>query len=67
MAKARGTCGVMVTASHNAAPDNGVKIIEPDGGMLIPSWEPITEKLVNAVDLVEEMKEVDFAQTKPTP
>ena len=36
MAKQRGkTCGVMITASHNAAPDNGVKIIEPNGGMLM--------------------------------
>jgi hypothetical protein len=27
-------CGLMVTASHNPEPDNGVKIVEPDGGML---------------------------------
>jgi hypothetical protein len=34
-AKQVGTCGVMITASHNMHDDNGVKIIEPDGSMLI--------------------------------
>ena len=33
-AKVVGTCGVMITASHNTHSDNGVKIIEPDGSML---------------------------------
>lgn len=27
-------CGLMITASHNPEPDNGVKIVEPDGAML---------------------------------
>ena len=57
----------MVTASHNAAPDNGVKIIEPTGGMLIQSWEPYAERLVNAKDLIEEIKNIDFAYTTPAP
>ena len=38
-AKEKGTCGVMVTASHNPAEDNGIKMIEPDGRMLDPDWE----------------------------
>ena len=45
------TCGVMVTASHNHHVDNGVKIIEPDGSMLVHKWEEIAEMLVNSQDL----------------
>lgn len=40
--------GVMVTASHNPEEDNGVKIVDPNGGMLSAAWEPWTEKLGNA-------------------
>jgi phosphomannomutase len=29
--------GVVVTASHNPVQDNGVKIVDPDGGMLTSS------------------------------
>lgn len=31
--------GLVVTASHNPAPDNGVKLVEPSGYMLQQSWE----------------------------
>lgn len=31
--------GVCVTASHNPAPDNGVKLVDPSGHMLAPEWE----------------------------
>ena len=47
-AKCVGLVGVMITASHNHHADNGVKIVEPDGSMLVPSWEPFIEKAVNA-------------------
>ena len=40
--------GIMITASHNPEPDNGVKLIDVDGGMLSQSWEPYAEQLVNA-------------------
>lgn len=40
--------GVMVTASHNPKEDNGVKIVDPDGGMLTRTWETAAEELVNA-------------------
>ncbi|VDP94492.1 unnamed protein product [Echinostoma caproni] len=33
--------GVMVTASHNPSCDNGIKLIDPDGGMLKTAWEPL--------------------------
>lgn len=31
--------GVCITASHNPAPDNGVKLVEPSGEMLSQDWE----------------------------
>ena len=33
--------GVVVTASHNPVEDNGVKMIDADGGMLAQSWEKV--------------------------
>lgn len=51
--------GVMITASHNAEIDNGIKIVDPDGGMLDQSWEPLAESLVNASTLQEVLVAVD--------
>ena len=34
--------GVMVTASHNGIEDNGVKMVDPDGGMLAQAWEKVS-------------------------
>ena len=42
--------GVMVTASHNPEPDNGVKLVDPAGEMLEPSWEGIATRLANVSD-----------------
>ncbi|KAJ9051267.1 hypothetical protein DSO57_1006189 [Entomophthora muscae] len=42
--------GVMVTASHNPAEDNGVKIVEPRGEMLDQAWEAHVTKFVNIED-----------------
>jgi phosphoacetylglucosamine mutase len=39
--------GVMVTASHNPAKDNGVKIVDPMGDMLEQEWETFATDLVN--------------------
>lgn len=43
----KATIGVMITASHNDEPDNGVKLVDPHGEMLEASWEGIATKLAN--------------------
>ncbi|KAJ6665827.1 hypothetical protein lerEdw1_001299 [Lerista edwardsae] len=46
----KSTIGVMVTASHNPEEDNGVKLIDPLGEMLAPTWEEHATRLANADD-----------------
>ena len=38
----------MITASHNPAPDNGVKLVDPAGEMLEAAWESIATTIANA-------------------
>ena len=40
--------GLMVTASHNPEPDNGIKLVDSDGGMLAQSWEAYATAVANA-------------------
>lgn len=40
--------GLMVTASHNSVEDNGVKMVDPEGGMLAMDWEKHAAALANA-------------------
>ncbi|KAJ3479609.1 hypothetical protein NLI96_g8943 [Meripilus lineatus] len=42
------TVGVMVTASHNPEPDNGVKLVDPRGEMLESAWEVHATNVANA-------------------
>ena len=37
----------MITASHNPAPDNGLKIVEMGGEMLAVQWESYATQLAN--------------------
>ncbi|CAI7631990.1 unnamed protein product [Penicillium pancosmium] len=63
--------GVMVTASHNPAEDNGVKLVDPMGEMLEAEWETYATKLANApldkiADVYDELvKEIDVKMTNP--
>lgn len=38
--------GVMITASHNPPEDNGLKLIDTNGGMLSPDLESSVEEFV---------------------
>ncbi|EGV61648.1 phosphoacetylglucosamine mutase [Yamadazyma tenuis ATCC 10573] len=42
------TVGVMITASHNPPPDNGVKVVDPLGNMLEAAWEEHATVLANS-------------------
>ncbi|KIK47847.1 hypothetical protein CY34DRAFT_798926 [Suillus luteus UH-Slu-Lm8-n1] len=53
------TIGVMVTASHNPEPDNGVKLVDPRGEMLESSWEAHATALANAPNSVAFIAAVD--------
>jgi len=44
------TTGLMITASHNPEEDNGVKLVEPLGEMLVPGWEAHATRVAQAGD-----------------
>ena len=58
--KAKGgqVIGIVVTASHNPVQDNGVKLVDPLGEMLQPSWEKHASNLANAEDIVDVLRGV---------
>ncbi|KAI0375077.1 phosphoacetylglucosamine mutase [Pilatotrama ljubarskyi] len=65
------TIGVMVTASHNPEPDNGVKLVDPRGEMLEAAWEahatnlanaPTTDAYIDALDAFVKTLKIDLAK-----
>lgn len=56
----KATVGVMITASHNPEPDNGVKLVDPAGEMLEQSWEAWATRFANVDDdkLEDLMREI---------
>ncbi|KAF3431729.1 hypothetical protein FNV43_RR26464 [Rhamnella rubrinervis] len=63
--KTESVIGLMITASHNEVSDNGVKIAEPNGGMLSQHWEPFADALANAQTPEHLLQVVDeFAESE---
>ena len=61
--KTQQVTGICITASHNPAPDNGIKMVEPTGEMLQQRYEPVADELANAVSDQEVVHLVlDFMQ-----
>ncbi|XWS16893.1 hypothetical protein CRYUN_Cryun33cG0020400 [Craigia yunnanensis] len=46
--KTQSVVGLMIIASHNKVTDNGVKTVDPTGGMLSQELEPFADQLANA-------------------
>ncbi|KAI5284190.1 Phosphoacetylglucosamine Mutase, partial [Ascosphaera atra] len=63
--------GVMITASHNPADDNGVKLVDPMGEMLEAEWESYATRLANApldqiADVYEQLiNEIEIKMDNP--
>jgi|GEM_PF-2317896 len=47
--------GIIVTASHNPAKDNGIKLLREDGSKIPELWEKIADRIMNAKDLSREL------------
>ena len=50
--------GVVITASHNPLHDNGVKLVDPLGEMLQPSWEKYASEIANTDNIEHVVRKV---------
>ncbi|KDP46957.1 hypothetical protein JCGZ_07974 [Jatropha curcas] len=57
--KTQSVIGLMITASHNKVSDNGVKVADPSGGMLIQDWEPFADAIANAATPINLVQLID--------
>ncbi|QDZ26060.1 phosphoacetylglucosamine mutase [Chloropicon primus] len=57
--------GLVVTASHNPVEDNGIKLVDGDGGMLHISWEKYAEEVVAAQSSQELQQVVEKIVLRP--
>ena len=57
----------MITASHNPPEDNGIKLVDSEGGFFNTDWEKLAEMLVNSLDLEWSMKNLNELQIRGFP
>jgi phosphomannomutase len=54
--------GVMITASHNPATDNGMKVYRPDGGQIVP---PADAEISRAMEAVGPVLDLPLGEPEP--
>lgn len=55
--------GVMITASHNPEEDNGIKIVDANGGMLSQTWEPLADALMSLTNVEGAVEYINHIMT----
>ncbi|RJP56377.1 MAG: hypothetical protein C4541_12475 [Candidatus Auribacter fodinae] len=50
--------GGIISASHNPAEDNGIKLVDQTGGKIPAEWEDLTNQMVNSQNLAETISSI---------